>query len=59
MKPGVRIPGVRGGNTGAKRWSAGEGAKFHSPAFGEIGDHDRVAWMHRHAELHLSFLAIE
>lgn len=75
MRPGVRIPGVRGGTTGAalidtplgisklrtslERLARREPAKFSSPAFGEMSDDDRIQLTLRHAELHLSFLAID
>lgn len=75
MRPGVRIPGVRGGTTGAEmvdtpvgierlrnalqRLARVEPARFPSPAFGEMSDQERIQLTLRHAELHLSFLAID
>jgi len=74
MKRGVRIPGVTGGTTGADDGSTSQGiqrlrlaierlrsepAKFPSPAFGPMSEADRIRLQLRHAELHLSFIAIE
>ena len=75
MRPGVHIPGVKGGTTGAdladtqialdrvraafERLSSGEAAKFASPAFGEMSHEDRIKLNLRHAELHLGFLATD
>lgn len=75
MKPGVKIPGVAGGTTGAEpmetqaaidrlraaliRLSAGEPAIHPSPAFGMLSRDDHVRLQLRHAELHLSFLQLD
>jgi len=75
MNPGVRIPGIKGGTTGADqmetpaaidrlrtaigRLSRGEPGRFHSPAFGVMSDEDRIRLTLRHAELHLGFLATD
>lgn len=72
MSPGVRIPGVQGGTTGADdmsttvayerlqhaldRLEKGEEATYVSPAFGDMSHEQRVALNLRHAELHLGFL---
>jgi hypothetical protein len=72
MKPGIRIPGAPDGTFGVERVSLDEGAdklraalqrlkkrepaKFHSPAFGEMSDDERIQLQLRHAELHLSFI---
>jgi hypothetical protein len=70
MSPGGRIPKVEGGtygiepldtNEGAARLRAAlarlvkEPARFHSPAFGQFGEEDRLRLTLRHAELHLGF----
>ena len=75
MKPGVRIPGIKGGTTGADtipteegierlrnsfaRLSGGEAARFRSPAFGKMSPDETVALTLRHAELHFGFLTID
>jgi hypothetical protein len=75
LKPGVRIPGIKGGTTGADaipteegierlrhsltRLSSGEVVRFGSPAFGKMSPEECVGLTLRHAELHLSFLAID
>ncbi len=75
MKPGVRIPGVAGGTTGADpmdtiaairryrkaipRLTTGLVPVFPSPAFGELSFDDYVKLQLRHAELHLSFLKFD
>jgi hypothetical protein len=72
MKPGVRIPRVKGGTFGidpiptpqaAQRLLAAlerlqdrEEARFDSPAFGAMSYDDRIRLNLRHAELHLGFL---
>lgn len=72
MKPGVRIPGAPDGTFGIENVSIHEGAdrlraallrlknrepvKYHSPAFGEMTDDERIQLQLRHAELHLSFI---
>ena len=72
MSKGVRIPGVKGGTTGAdhmptvaaanrllsalRRLQSGEEATFDSPGFGAMSMADRVQLNLRHAELHLGFL---
>jgi len=74
MEPGVKIPGVAGGTTGAddvpvseagprliaalRRLASDEPAKFPSPAFGELSNEDRRRLMVRHAEMHMSFLRL-
>ena len=72
MSPGVFIPGVPGGTTGAeeiplpaaaerlrqalRRLASDEPAPHDSPAFGALSHADRILLNLRHAELHLSFL---
>lgn len=72
MSPGVFIPGVPGGTTGAeeipladaaerlrqalRRLISDEPAPHESPAFGALSYSDRILLNLRHAELHLSFL---
>lgn len=73
MSRGVKIPGVKGGTTGADemptlaaaerlnkaldRLESGEEPKFDSPAFGSMSKGDRVRLNLRHAELHLGYLS--
>jgi hypothetical protein len=75
MPTGVTIPGVASGTTGADqidtrdaierlraafaRLASGDAVQFDSPAFGPMGNADRVQLQLRHAELHLSFLSLE
>ena len=75
LKPGVKIPGVKGGTTGAEkvdtaagiarlrrsiaRLATGEAEKYPSPAFGPLSPSQRIELQLRHAELHLSFLALQ
>jgi hypothetical protein len=74
MRAGVKIPGVKGGTTGAVEVPTGEAllryraavsrmqsepAKYASPAFGPLSEPDRIRLQLRHAELHLSFLTLE
>lgn len=74
MTAGVKIPGVKGGTTGVDdaatedalaRYRAAvsrmlsEPAKYPSPAFGPLSEPDRIRLQLRHAELHLSFLALD
>jgi hypothetical protein len=74
MRAGVKIPGVKGGTTGADAVATAEAlvryraavsrlqsepAKFASPAFGAMSETDRIRLQLRHAELHLSFLALD
>lgn len=74
MRPGVRIPGVKLGTTGADDVPLADGLRryrtaisrltsepaiYPSPAFGPLSETDRVALQLRHAELHLSFLTLE
>jgi len=74
MKGGVKIPGVASGTTGGDAGSTfqvierlrtaverlrSEPAKFHSPAFGPMSEHDRIRLQLRHAELHLGFISFE
>jgi len=72
MQAGVHIPKVPNGTYGTEllgteegaerlrkalgRLKSNERAKFDSPAFGPMGDQERLALNLRHAELHLSFL---
>lgn len=69
---GVKIPGLAGGTLGAEpcsteegarklkaalvRLKSGEPAKFHSPAFGPLTEHERTQFQLRHCELHMGFL---
>jgi len=73
MSRGVKIPGVKGGTTGAdamqtleaaerlvkalERLESDEEPKFDSPAFGAMSMADRVRLNLRHAELHLGYLS--
>lgn len=75
MPPGVTIPGVQGGTTGAddvpvsvagprlkralERLATDEPEKFSSPAFGSLSIDQRRQLMLRHAELHMSFLRFD
>jgi hypothetical protein len=75
LRPGVKIPGIKGGTTGAElvdthtaiarlrrsiaKLASNEPVKFLSPAFGEMTNDQRVTLNLRHAELHLGFLAID
>ena len=72
MTAGIRIPGSPEGTYGVDKMETqaaadrlknallklkrGEPIQFHSPAFGQMSDKDRVRLNLRHAELHLSFL---
>lgn len=71
MPAGVRIPRIDAGTLGTEPLSTEEGAarlrraverltrepaRFPSPAFGAMSEHDRVQLNLRHAELHLGFL---
>ncbi len=74
MGPGISIPGVAGGTTGAdevpvreagprliaalNRLASDDPAKYPSPAFGDMTNEDRRRLMLRHAEMHMSFLRI-
>jgi hypothetical protein len=69
---GVKIPGLPGGTLGTEpcsteegarnlkaallRLKNGEPAKFHSPAFGPLTEHERTQFQLRHCELHMGFL---
>ena len=73
MSRGVKIPGVKGGTTGADemptlaaaerlykaldRLESVEEPKFDSPAFGAMSKGDRIRLNLRHAELHLGYLS--
>jgi hypothetical protein len=74
MRGGVKIPGVKGGTTGAddvplqeslQRYRSAlarlkvEPAKFPSPAFGPMSEEDRIRLQLRHAELHLGFIVVD
>lgn len=72
MPRGVKIPAAPDGTFGTDqmdfdagmrklraaigRLQAREPVKFHSPAFGQMSDDDRIAMQMRHAELHLGYL---
>ncbi len=72
MPRGVKIPGTKEGTFGMDKMSTEDGAKrlkaaimrlkdnepyaYDSPAFGKLGDADRVRLNLRHAELHLGYL---
>ena len=69
---GVRIPRIENGTVGMdemptreaadrlksafQRLDNGDPANFHSPAFGEMKQEDRIRLNLRHAELHLGFV---
>lgn len=74
MRPGVRIPGVKGGTVATEELSTEEGhARFRRaferlkrepamdrhPFLGKMAQDEWIALNLRHAELHLSFLAPE
>lgn len=72
MPRGVKIPGAKEGTFATEPMSTEEGAnrlraaltrlknrepaKFHSPAFGEMPDEERMALQLRHAECHMGYL---